>query len=203
MRGRTLRVLAAAGAGSVLMVSAATAVSAGVGGAGQEGGGPRITSPATQSGVTQGETVTVAGDGCPPDVSVEIAFNGAPATSTRSDAAGAFSQSITIPTYTIPEVEEGSEASISAACGGQTASIVVAVNEAAPPAGADAGEPTGPAAEAPADSTADTPATDDLDSLPNTGADSTVVLAVLGLGLVGAGAALVRRGRAGRERATL
>jgi LPXTG-motif cell wall-anchored protein len=170
--------LATVAAGTLMIVSSASAASAR-----QQPGAPQITSPASQSGVTQGDTVAVTGDGCSPDTTVDIEFNTSPVGSTQSDAGGAFSQSITVPVYAIPgDVEEASEASIAAVCDGQRASVVVAVTAAQSP-------------QDPADAGSDATAADDAATLPETGAGSTVVLSALGLGLVTAGTVLARRFR--------
>jgi LPXTG-motif cell wall-anchored protein len=119
--------------------------------------------------VTQGETVAVVGDGCAPDAAVAIEFNGQPTASTQADAQGAFRGSLAVPTYVIDDtVEEASEASIAAACGDQRVAVVVAVSEAEDAVGG-------------------------RDALPETGAGATVALSTLGVSLIAAGAALVRR----------
>lgn len=196
MRGRTLRVLVAAAAGAVISVVAADAASAGVASTQQQPATPTLTSPAAQSGVTQGEAVAVVGDGCPPDAEVAIEFDDIPVGTTVSDASGAFSGTFTVPIYEIPDVEEGSEASVAVVCGGQRASVVVAVNEVAAPPADDPVDPT-PPTTAPA-LPSGTGGASDLDALPRTGAGPTVALSALGVGLVAAGTVLAWRSRAGR-----
>ena len=195
MRGRTLRVLAAAAAGAVISVAAADAASAGVASARQQPATPTITSPAAQSGVTQGEAVAVVGDGCPPDAEVAIEFDGIPVGTTRSDVSGAFSGAFTVPVYEIPDVEAGSEASVAIVCGGQRGFVVVAVNEVAGPPADDPVDPSPPTTA----TASGTGRGSDLDALPRTGAGTTVALSALGVGLVAAGTVLVRRGRASRS----
>ncbi|HEX2369848.1 MAG TPA: hypothetical protein VHM94_11515, partial [Acidimicrobiia bacterium] len=58
----------------LIVVCAVAAVVLACGPAGAQEG-PRILEPASQSGVTGGEEVTVQGDGCPPGSTVEATFN--------------------------------------------------------------------------------------------------------------------------------
>lgn len=196
MRGRTMRVLVAAAAGALVTATyAATAVAAP---AQEPQTAPHISSPAPQSGVTQGAEVAVVGHGCAPDGEVAIEFNDIPMGTTTADASGAFTRSIGIPVYEIPDVEEGQEATIAAVCGGQRATTLVVVAEAAGGNGeAYAGGST-PTTQPDASSAGGGP--DDLDTLPETGAGATVALTALGGTLVAGGALLVRQGRARRAR---
>lgn len=193
MRGRTTRVLVAAAAGALIATTYATAAA----GAQQQPTEPTITSPAPQSGVTQGEEVAVVGSGCMPDSEVTIEFNGAPVGTTRADGAGAFTGSFTVPVYEIPDVEEGSESSVAVVCDGRRAATVVAVNEAAGSSGEmpdEASTTTTP----PGSAVTPEGGSGDLDALPRTGSGATAALAALGAVLVTGGTALVHKGRARR-----
>ena len=141
MRTRKLHGLAAATAvGTLALIATASAV-----GAQEPTGAPRILTPTSQAGVTQGAQVVVKGDGCPPGSTVDIEFDAAPMASTRSDGAGAFSQAITIATTPIDDsLEEAGEAAIVVACGGGRAVVVVGVNPAATDTSAG-GSPPSPA----------------------------------------------------------
>ena len=184
MRGRTTRMLVAAAAGALIATTYATTAAAA--GAQQQPTEPTITSPAPQSGVTQGEEVAVVGSGCTPDSEVTIEFNGGAVGTTRADGAGAFTGSFTVPVYEIPDVEEGSESSVAVVCDGRRAATVVAVNEAAGSPGEmpdDASTTTTP----PGTAVAPGGGSGDLDALPRTGSEATATLA-----------ALVHKGRARR-----
>jgi hypothetical protein len=135
---------------------------------GQEG--PRILEPASQSGVTGGDEVTVQGDGCPPGSTVEASFNTDPVATATADAEGAWSVQFTVPLLDIDEgAEEASEASIGISCDGGSTSIVVVYQA---------------------------PAEDQPGGLPSTGPSLPLVVSVLlaGLLLLG-GVILVRPSR--------
>jgi hypothetical protein len=150
----------------LIVVFAVVAVVLAGGPAGAQGG-PRILEPASQSGVTGGEEVTVQGDGCPPGSTVEATFNTDPVATATADADGAWTVQFAVPLLDIDEsAEEASEASIGISCDGGSTSIVVVYQD---------------------------PAEDQPDGLPATAPSLPLVVSVLVAGLLLLGGVILVR----------
>lgn len=92
--------------------------------------GPEILEPAGQSGVTEGETFTVRGTGCPAGSTVQIEWYGEPVTTTAGEN-GDFAATLTMPPVDFPDdpPPEVGEFALTVTCEGQSTGIVMVAEE--------------------------------------------------------------------------